>query len=105
MSPRNNQLVSELKRELDVGEAEAIAVVIEGQGDILLVDERRGRCIARERGIKIIGLIGVLVRAKQAGLIDSVQAVVDELERTAGFRISKNLRQRIIELERTDGPE
>ena len=82
--------------ELDAGEAEAIALMLEGRGDLLLMDERKGRRVARREGLRVIGLLGVLVSARQAGLVSSLRPVLDELERIAGFRIGMELKSRLL---------
>jgi predicted nucleic acid-binding protein len=51
--------------QLAPGESEAIALALEINADLLLIDERRGRTEANRLGIRITGLLGVLVEAKQ----------------------------------------
>lgn len=90
------RLVDRLSRTLDLGEAEAMALVIEGCGDILLIDERKGRRIALEEGVPVIGLLGVLIEGKRRGLIPSLRATLTTLQTTAGFRISDALISRAL---------
>lgn len=66
--PKDRSRVQELREHLDSGEAEAIALAIERRADLLLMDERRGRCIATAAGLTVTGLLGVIVRAKRSGL-------------------------------------
>ena len=85
-----------LQTELDQGEAEAIALVIESGADLLEMDEGRGRRAAARLGVKHIGLLGVLVEAKHAGHIDSVRSLLDDLTTKAGFRVSQVLREQVL---------
>ena len=89
-----------LKRErgLDPGEADAIALAIELEANDLLIDERLGRREALQLGLPVIGVLGILVAAKQRGLIPMVQPVMDALIEEAGFRVSDGLYRRIIAL-------
>jgi predicted nucleic acid-binding protein len=89
--------LTKLQSELDLGEAAAIALMLEGKGDLLLMDERRGRKVAAREGLTVVGVIGVLVEARQRGLITSLAEVIGELEAIAGFRISPGLKQRILQ--------
>ena len=88
---RDQARVRELCGELDLGEAEAIVLAIEHRADLLLVDERRGRRTATAAGLTVTGLLGVVARAKRAGLIDLAKPVLDELIQTARFWIGPEL--------------
>jgi predicted nucleic acid-binding protein len=90
-------LVASLELELDRGEAEAIALAIELKADLLMLDERRGRAVARRMGLKFVGLLGALIEAKQTGLVPAVKPVLDDLATKAGFRISRELYARVMQ--------
>ena len=69
----DTNLRNSLMTDLDSGEAEAIALAIELKADYLLMDETKGRQIAGSYGIKVTGIIGVLIKAKEEGLIAEVK--------------------------------
>lgn len=92
------QLVSQMEKELDKGEAESIALALQLHADYLLIDEIRGRHIAAEKGLKIVGLLGILVKAKERGIIASAKLLLDRLMNDAGFRIHASLYDRLVEL-------
>lgn len=96
----NSELANQLQQErgLDAGEANAIALALELQADDLLIDERLGRQEALRLGLSIIGILGILLVAKQRSLIPQVQPVMDTLISQAGFRVSPQLYQRVLAL-------
>lgn len=93
---KNAELVKALRQELDPGESEAIALALETQAELLLMDERLGRDTARHLGLPFTGLIGLLVEAKRKGLISSIRQELDALRDIAGFRIADSLYWRIL---------
>ncbi|RIV25584.1 DUF3368 domain-containing protein [Fibrisoma montanum] len=76
--------LTQLLRELDIGESEALVLAQELQADWLLIDERKGRYYAELLHLAYIGTLGVLLEAKKAGLIPAVRPVLDELQHKAG---------------------
>lgn len=94
----DDDLYQELSLELDIGEVEAIALAIHKEANYLLIDEVKGRRIATEKAVPIIGTLGILLEAKRNRLITSVQHKMDDLK-SIGFWINQSLYDRIIELE------
>jgi uncharacterized protein len=88
--------VAALRQHLDPGEAEAIAIAAELRAGLLLVDEKRGRRIAVERGLEVTGLLGVLAEAKARRLISKCRPILDEMIQPAGFWIGEDLRRRYL---------
>ena len=95
--------VARFSGRLDAGESEAITLMLEGCGDWLLIDERMGRRVAQGEGIKVIGLLGLLVDARRSGMIASFPDVIEQLENVAGFRISKELKTRLLREDQLGG--
>jgi predicted nucleic acid-binding protein len=85
----DDTLARALSLELDQGEAAAIAVAIEQSLTQILMDERDGR--AKGLGLQPIGVLGVLLRAKLAGQIPSVETSLRALKNEAGFFIDDEL--------------
>ncbi len=93
---KNLQKKRELEDVLDKGEAGSIALSLEIEDSVLIIDERKGRKIASSLNIKIIGTIGVLILAHKRGLIKDLTTVILKLV-NSGFRLSDNILNRIIE--------
>jgi predicted nucleic acid-binding protein len=79
---------------LDEGENAAIALAILLDADLLLMDDRKGAIVARAKGLRVTGTLGVLDLAAQSGLVNFVQAV-DGLRRTT-FRIPEELLDSLV---------
>ena len=96
VAAQNQNDVAALREQLDPGEAEAIVVAVELSAELLLVDEKRGRRTAIERGLEVTGLLGVLAEAKARSLITKCQPLLDDMIRIAGFWIGDDLRARFL---------
>jgi predicted nucleic acid-binding protein len=60
---------------LDEGETAAITLAESLHADLLLIDERDGFRVAKERGLRVTGTLGLLDRAAERGLVDFAQAI------------------------------
>ena len=67
------------------------------EADAVLIDDLKGRKTAMLRELTVIGTIGVLLDAKERGLVDDVKPLLDELIRKK-IRISRELYNHALEL-------
>ena len=88
-------LVSVLRRDLGAGEAEAIVLARE-TGAVLLMDDRMGRAAARHLGLRVTGVVGVLIEARERGVLADAESVIEALDQTAGFWLSDELRRMVV---------
>ncbi len=88
---QNQALVAALRRDLDKGEAESIALAVELGADMILLDEKEGRHAAQRFGLRVVGVVGVLLEAKAQGAIEKLQPCLDSLRQTAGFYLSESV--------------
>ena len=77
--------------DLGIGETEAIRLALACGAEILLIDERRGRRIAESLGLRPVGVVGVLIQARQRALIEALGPELAALVRDARCRLSKDL--------------
>ncbi|MCY3841191.1 MAG: DUF3368 domain-containing protein [Gammaproteobacteria bacterium] len=82
--------VANLLRVVDAGGAEAMALCLQRQARILLIDDAKGRNVARRAGIPLVGVAGVLLAAKSKGLLVAVSPVLEDLV-GVGYRLSRQL--------------
>ena len=95
---RNAAEAARLGRLVDTGEAEAIELARELHADRLLIDERRGRRLAAQEGVAVIGLLGVVLLARRNGLIPSARALLLRLDSEAGMYLSTDLRDEALRI-------
>lgn len=85
------------KYGLDAGETEAIALALDIKESKLLIDERAGRKAAEELNLSFTGVLGVLVAAKEEGLIAEIKPLLDALRDPVGFYVAENLYRQVLE--------
>ncbi len=95
-TPTNLALINALKLSVDDGEAEAIVLALEKNCKILS-DDKQARLVAKKLGLQVIGTIGMLIQAKQNGLIDLLEPVLKDLENN-GFRMSESLKSEALKI-------
>jgi predicted nucleic acid-binding protein len=90
-----------LESNLDSGEASALALALEKKDCLLIIDDYKGRKEAKNLGLTFTGTLGILIIAKQKGLIKSITRILTDIQKT-DFRISdtviKDARRRCNEL-------
>jgi hypothetical protein len=87
----NPARVDAYSKTVDAGEAEAIELAQELHADRLLIDERKGRKLAVQEGVAVIGLLGVVLLAKRKGLIPSARTLLQRLDKEAGMYLSSDI--------------
>jgi predicted nucleic acid-binding protein len=83
------------KMGLGQGELEAITLYQNTKADFLLIDDRRAKNFAKLNGIQVIGSLGVILLAKEKGLLESVKSEFKKLSDSNLF-ISQSLIDKIL---------
>lgn len=79
-----------LELQIDKGESSAIALALEIPGSTVILDDFNARKIAIKLGIQVTGTLGVIIRARQKGIISSIKPIIGKLKQT-NFRLSTDL--------------
>jgi uncharacterized protein len=85
-----------LQTRLGLGESEAIALALEMLPCYLIADDLAARRAAQALKIPVVGTVGLLILAKQRGLLDLIKPSLDALIET-DFRISKDIYRRALQ--------
>lgn len=93
---KSGSMVAALQLVVDAGEAEAIALA-SAENCLLITDDKQARSTAKRLGVKVIGTIGVLLRAKQHGIIPAIKPILDDLA-SNNFYASKGLCEEALRL-------
>jgi predicted nucleic acid-binding protein len=97
-SVRDRHTIDALRLELDAGEAETIVLALQLQADLVLLDEQAGRRAAQYFGLKVMGVVGLLLQAKQRQLIPAVRPLLENLQHHAGFYLSQDVVEHALKL-------
>jgi predicted nucleic acid-binding protein len=93
---RDERQVQLLALTLDRGEASAIALALEQVDALLIMDERRGRNVARQLQLAVTGTLGILLEAKQSGYVVAIRPLLERISAT-NFRLSEALVQAVLQ--------
>jgi uncharacterized protein len=89
--------VNVLLDEMDLGEVETIVLASEMNADWVLMDEKKGRRKLAQLNIPKIGTLGILLKAKQLGLVSNLKSELDGLQKS-GFSVSPALIDEILKM-------
>lgn len=94
---QNLAVVATLKTQVDSGEAEAIATAMELGDVFVILDDRKARLLSLQLSLKVIGTVGMLLRAKRFGVIAEIKPLLTALNQV-DFRISQALIQKAVQI-------
>lgn len=83
--PLRDRTLLPVVTDLGSGEAEAIALAVAHPGSLLILDDSLGRRIARLNRVVHTGTLGVLVKARNEGLLASISPVIEALQKTTMY--------------------
>ena len=83
--------------ELGSGEKEALTLALSREDSLVIVDDGLARNYAKQFDIKVTGTLGILLKAKQLGYLDSLAPVLNQLE-SLGFHLASSTRMNVLQL-------
>jgi len=86
-----------LETIVDKGEASAIALTLELDNPVLIIDDLKGRKLAKKLNLNITGTLGIILKAKEKGIIKSTKGVFEKLKQS-NFRISEKVETELLKL-------
>lgn len=93
---RDQPSVSALRTRFGRGEAGDIVLAAEVHADFVILDDATARKVAAEKGQAVVGTLGLLVHAKERGLIERVAPIMNELMKS-GFYVDSRLYRTILQ--------
>jgi predicted nucleic acid-binding protein len=92
---QNQNLLKDLMLEVDAGEASAITLATELHPSLLIIDDLKGRKLAKELHLTYTGTLGVFLKARQKNIISSLRPYFEKIKKT-NFHISHQLLDDIL---------
>lgn len=89
--------VNILLDEMDLAEVETIILASELNADWVLMDEKKGRRKLSQLNIPKIGTVGILLKAKQLGLVENLKSELENLQKS-GFSISQLVIEEVLKM-------
>ncbi len=93
----NKNYLKMLNTLIDLGEASTIALALEMEDSLMILDDLKARKVATKLNLKFTGLLGVILKAKQQGIIPSVSETLMKLK-AVNFRMSPAIVQEVLKL-------
>ena len=93
--PKNISFQNSL--DIDAGEASAITLALESENCLLILDDNKGRKTAERLNLQFTGTLGIILKAKNVGLITSVKPIFQKIQQT-NFRFSQKVLDEIYSL-------
>ncbi len=96
---KNTQKMHELSSQLDIGEASSIALALETEFSLLVIDDLKARKAADKLLLRYTGTLGIIYKLKEKGIISSLKPILTKLQKT-NFRISPIIIEELLKLDK-----
>jgi predicted nucleic acid-binding protein len=87
---KNSNYTKILNQTIDLGEASTIALHLEIENSVMILDDKKARNLAQKMDLKLTGTLGVIIKAHQTKIIDNMEFIIDQFKQK-GFRIPTNI--------------
>jgi predicted nucleic acid-binding protein len=94
-APKNIARKLQLNKLIDPGEASALALAYEIDCDYLILDDLEARKLAEKLGLQIKGTVGIIVLAKQQGIVQLIKPYLEKIQLT-NFRLSNKVVEKAL---------
>jgi predicted nucleic acid-binding protein len=95
--PPDAILVSKVSTNLGMGEREVLALALQTEGSLVILDDKAARQLAISHDIQLTGTLGLLVRGKKEGRVEAVLPLLNRLQEL-GFRLHARTRSVVLSL-------
>jgi predicted nucleic acid-binding protein len=92
---RDREKTMLIQKNLDPGESSAIALALETEAPLLILDDAQARSFAVELGLTITGTLGILIAAYRQGIIADLHPIIANLK-ACGFRLPRNIPENVL---------
>jgi predicted nucleic acid-binding protein len=92
---KNSNYTKILEQFMDLGEASTIALNIETENSKMIIDDMKARKFSNKMNLNYTGTVGVLLRAKECGIIKNITEILTLLKLN-GFRISEEVERKAL---------
>lgn len=83
------------RAKLHAGEVEVMILAQEQKADLVIIDDNAAKKTAKYLGLTVTGSLGVLLKAKQVGLIERVRPLLSEMKKN-GFYVDSKLEEMVL---------
>lgn len=94
-SATNHRYSELLGIEIDKGEASAIALALETDHALLILDDHKARKLADKLSLNYTGTLGILLKAKEMAILPSIKSILKKIQQT-NFRFSEKVLNDIL---------
>jgi len=84
-----------IEKTLDLGEASTIALALERDGALLILDDGKARRFAKSMDMQLTGTLGIVVKAYRSGFIDNLGEIIEDF-RQCGFYIPNDIENELL---------